>query len=84
MTTATLVRTGSYHHPVAVGALGADGTWTLARGDARRNEQTVTLRTVGRPAEIRLDPHGAGGVASAGFYVFRDGARVPPPGGTRR
>lgn len=79
LTTATLVRTGGYRHPVAVGALGAGGAWTVARGDASRDVQTVTLRTAERPVEIRLDPHGTGAVASAGFYVFRDGERVPPP-----
>ena len=57
VTRARIVKTGDYWHPMPVGARTASG-WTVARGDARRPDQWVEIRTAERPLEVRLDPHG--------------------------
>jgi hypothetical protein len=51
-----LVRRGEYRHPMPVGVRVGDN-WTLARGDAMQDRQTVEIVTAGRPDEVRLDPY---------------------------
>ncbi|HZF67667.1 MAG TPA: M1 family metallopeptidase [Gemmatirosa sp.] len=69
VTRATLVRAGDYRHPMPVGVL-AGGAWTVVRGDARRDRQTLTIRTAAEPVETRLDPHGTTEAWAARFYVW--------------
>jgi hypothetical protein len=52
-----------------VGVLTADG-WTVVRGDALRDGQTVTVRTAAEPVEVRLDPFGTTEAWTARWYVF--------------
>ena len=51
-----LIRRGEYRHPMAVGAR-VGSTWTLARGDASNDRQTVEIVTASRPDEVRIDPY---------------------------
>ncbi|MBV9879530.1 MAG: M1 family metallopeptidase [Gemmatirosa sp.] len=67
-TRATLTRLGRYRHPMPVGVRTASG-WTLVRGDAARDGQTVTVRTPAEPLEVRLDPFGTTGSWTARQYV---------------
>jgi hypothetical protein len=57
VTSARLVRVGSYRHPMPVGVRTATG-WTFARGDALKDDQRVTIVTGERPDLVRLDPLG--------------------------
>ena len=57
VTTARLVRTGAYRHPMPVGVRTATG-WTFVRGDALRDDQRVTITTPDKPDLVRLDPLG--------------------------
>ena len=54
-TYATIERRGEYRHPMPVGVRTASG-WTIARGDAMRDVQTVEIETASQPLEVRLDP----------------------------
>jgi hypothetical protein len=69
VTHATLVRAGDYRHPMPVGVL-AGGAWTVARGDAARDRQTLVIRTAAEPVETRLDPYGTTEAWSARYYVW--------------
>jgi aminopeptidase N len=57
VTTARLVRIGSYRHPMPVGVRTATG-WTFVRGDVARDDQRVTITTPEKPELVRLDPLG--------------------------
>jgi hypothetical protein len=56
VTRAELVRRGEYRHPMPIGAR-VGTTWTLARGDAMQDRQTVEIVTAGKPDEVRIDPY---------------------------
>ena len=56
VTRAEVVRRGEYRHPMPVGAR-VGTTWTLARGVAMQDRQTVEIVTPSRPEEVRLDPY---------------------------
>jgi hypothetical protein len=68
-TRGSLQRAGAYRHPMPVGVLTAD-RWTVVRGDALRDGQTVTVRTAAEPVEVRLDPFGTTEAWTARWYVF--------------
>jgi hypothetical protein len=74
-TTATLVRTGRYRHPMPVGVL-ADGRWTVVRGEPSPDRQQLVIRTTARPTEVRLDPWGTTHASTAGWYVVPTARRV--------
>jgi hypothetical protein len=57
VTTARLVRIGSYRHPMPVGVRTSTG-WTFARGDVLRDDQRISITTPERPDLVRLDPMG--------------------------
>lgn len=54
-TRATVERRGEYRHPMPVGVRTASG-WTIARIDAQRDVQTISITTAERPDSVRLDP----------------------------
>ena len=54
-TQATVERRGAYRHPMPVG-VHTDSGWTIGRGDALQDVQTVAVYTAERPDEVRLDP----------------------------
>jgi hypothetical protein len=56
VTHAQIVRRGEYRHPMAVGAR-VGTTWTLGRGDAMQDRQTVEIVTSQKPEEVRIDPY---------------------------
>ena len=56
VTQAELIKRGEYRHPMAVGAR-VGTTWTVARGDASKDRQTVEIVTPARPDEVRIDPY---------------------------
>jgi hypothetical protein len=70
--TVQLAREGAYRHPMPVGVRTATG-WTIVRGDAARDVQTVTIRTAARPDLVRLDPLGTT------EDLFAHGERWTPP-----
>jgi Peptidase family M1 domain len=57
VTTARLVRIGSYRHPMPIGVRTSTG-WTFARGDVTRDDQRISITTPERPDLVRLDPLG--------------------------
>jgi hypothetical protein len=69
ITRATLVRTGAYRHPMPVGVLTGAG-WTIVRGDATRDRETVVIRSAARPERVALDPLGTTEAVSARDYSF--------------
>jgi hypothetical protein len=71
-TTGSLVRAGAYRHPMAVGVRTAAG-WSVVRGDALRDGQTISIHTRAAPLEVRLDPFGTSGSATARTYVVQTG-----------
>jgi len=56
VTRAQIARRGEYRHPIAVGAR-VGTTWTLGRGDAMQDRQTVEIVTAAKPQEVRIDPY---------------------------
>jgi Peptidase family M1 domain len=56
VTRATITRRGEYRHPMPVGARTSKG-WTIVRGDAMVDRQTVEITTDEQPSEVRLDPY---------------------------
>ena len=77
-TRATLLRTGTYRHPMPVGVRTANG-WTIVRGNPDRDVDPITITTPGDapPLEVRLDPLGATEAMTAHFYVTPRSARRP-------
>jgi Peptidase family M1 domain len=57
VTTARLVRIGTYRHPMPVGVRTATG-WSFVRGDPMKDDQRLTLTTQQKPDLVRLDPMG--------------------------
>jgi aminopeptidase N len=83
VTRATLVRTGDYRHPMPVGVRTSAG-WTVVRGDALRDRQSVVIRSTERPEQVRLDPLETTEAVTRRFYAFpraSAGAGQPRPGG---
>jgi len=64
-TSVTLVRRGTYRHPMPVGVRTSEG-WTVVRGDAMKDELRVTLTTHEKPAMLWLDPFAATDVLRPG------------------
>src|SRR4029077_12177960 len=56
VTRVELVKRGEYRHPMLVGAR-VGSTWTLVRGDALKDRQTLEIITPAKPEEGRLDPY---------------------------
>ena len=56
VTKAEIVRRGEYRHPMPVGAR-VGSNWTLGRGDAMQDRQTVEIVTASKPEEVRIDPY---------------------------
>ena len=65
--TVLLSREGAYRHPMPVGVRTASG-WTVVRGDALMDMQTVTIRVPTAPDAVWLDPFASTTSASAHFY----------------
>ena len=55
VTRARVARRGTYRHPMPVGVRTASG-WTIVRTDPVQDRQTVEIRTIEEPREVRLDP----------------------------
>ncbi len=58
---------GGYRHPMPVGVRTAAG-WTVIRGDASRDVQTVQLRVREAPDALWLDPFGSTDAPFASYY----------------
>lgn len=65
--TVQLVRIGAFRHPMPVGVRTESG-WTLARGDAMQDTQTLVIRVPTRPDAVWLDPFGSTPSATTAFY----------------
>ncbi|MEP6690020.1 MAG: M1 family metallopeptidase [Gemmatimonadaceae bacterium] len=55
VTHARIARRSGYRHTMPVGVRTASG-WTIQRGDAANDEETLVFRTTDAPLEVRLDP----------------------------
>jgi hypothetical protein len=58
--------------------------WTVVRGDALRDRQSVVIRSTERPEQVRLDPLETTEAVTRRFYAFpraSAGAGQPRPGG---
>ncbi len=80
VTTARLVRTGTYRHPMPVGVR-TDAGWTVVRGDPGRDDASLVITTPGEPREVRLDPFGVTEAAAARYYVVPRSMRTLPGAG---
>ena len=62
-----LDKTGSYRHPMPVGVRTAKG-WTIVRGDALKDSQTLEIPVTSQPDAVWLDPFGFTDSQTARFY----------------
>ncbi len=67
-TSVTLIRSGDYRHPMPVGVRTSEG-WSVVRGDALKDEMTITFTTRTRPTMVWLDPFGATDALRPGAVV---------------
>jgi aminopeptidase N len=69
-TEVTLVRAGTYRHPMPVGIRTASG-WAVVRGDPRRDRETLVRFTPAAPFEVRLDPFRTTEAVATEAYTWR-------------
>ena len=75
LVTAQLTRVaGAYRHPMPVGVRTSAG-WTIARGDAAKDVQTIEIRVNAAPDAIWLDPFGSTDSPFASYYRLPLSAR---------